>query len=137
VLAKEKHGIRGRDLAELQANFIPFTAQSRMSGVEVGGSWVRKGAVDSILNFLNAAAPTVAGAGATARMLQPMVNAETVREVQAITDTIAKSGGTPLAVAKDGKLLWRRSPQGYRQGWHPRALCRASPNGHTYRHDNR
>jgi potassium-transporting ATPase ATP-binding subunit len=105
VLAKEKHGIRGRDLAELQANFIPFTAQSRMSGVEVGGSWVRKGAVDSILNFLNAAAPTVAGAAATARMLQPMVNAETVREVQAITDAIAKSGGTPLAVAKDGKLL--------------------------------
>jgi potassium-transporting ATPase ATP-binding subunit len=38
-------------------------------------------------------------------MLQPMVNAETVREVQAITDAIAKSGGTPLAVAKDGKLL--------------------------------
>jgi K+-transporting ATPase ATPase B chain len=105
VLAKEKHGIRGRDLAELQANFIPFTAQSRMSGVEVGGSWVRKGAVDSILNFLNGAAPTLAGAGATARMLQPMVNAETVREVQAITDAIAKSGGTPLAVAKDGKLL--------------------------------
>jgi potassium-transporting ATPase ATP-binding subunit len=105
VLAKEKHGIRGRDLAELQANFIPFTAQSRMSGVEVGGSWVRKGAVDSILNFLNGAAPTVLGAAATARMLQPMVNAETVREVQAITDAIAKSGGTPLAVAKDGKLL--------------------------------
>jgi len=72
VLAKEKYGIRGRDLAELRANFIPFTAQSRMSGVEVGGSWVRKGAVDAILNYLNA---------------------------------IAKSGGTPLAVAKDGRLL--------------------------------
>src|SRR5262249_43524848 len=40
VLAKGKYGIRGRDLAELRANFIPFTAQSRMSGVEVGGSWV-------------------------------------------------------------------------------------------------
>ena len=46
VLAKEKYGIRGRDLAELRARFIPFTAQSRMSGVEVGGSWVRKGAVE-------------------------------------------------------------------------------------------
>ena len=54
VLAKEKYGIRGRDLAELSANFIPFSAQTRMSGVEVGGSWVRKGAVDSILAFLNA-----------------------------------------------------------------------------------
>ncbi len=54
VLAKEKYGIRGRDLAELRGNFIPFTAQSRMSGMEVGSSWVRKGAVDSILGFLNA-----------------------------------------------------------------------------------
>src|SRR5262245_49291904 len=60
VLAKEKYGIRGRDLAELRGNFIPFTAQSRMSGVEAGSSWVRKGAVDSILNFLNA---PVAAAG--------------------------------------------------------------------------
>src|SRR5438874_2272030 len=54
VLAKEKYGIRGRDLAEPRGNFIPFTAQSRMSGMEVGNSWVRKGAVDSILGFLNA-----------------------------------------------------------------------------------
>ena len=61
VLAKEKYGIRGRDLAELRANFIPFTAQSRMSGVEVGGSWVRKGAVDAILNYLNA--PPAASVG--------------------------------------------------------------------------
>jgi K+-transporting ATPase ATPase B chain len=43
VLAKEKYGIRGRDLAELRANFIPFTAQSRMSGVEIGGSWCARG----------------------------------------------------------------------------------------------
>jgi K+-transporting ATPase ATPase B chain len=104
VLAKEKYGIRGRDLAELRANFIPFTAQSRMSGVEVGGSWVRKGAVDSILNFLNAPAPSVAASGAV-RALQPAVAADIVREVNTIADAIAKSGGTPLAVAKDGRLL--------------------------------
>ena len=60
VLAKEKYGIRGRDLAELRARFIPFTAQSRMSGVEVGGSWVRKGAVESVLNYLNGT-PAVVG----------------------------------------------------------------------------
>ena len=53
VLAKEKYGIRGRELAELKANFIPFSAQTRMSGVEIGSSWVRKGAVDAILNYLN------------------------------------------------------------------------------------
>jgi K+-transporting ATPase ATPase B chain len=104
VLAKEKHGIRGRNLAELRANFIPFTAQSRMSGVEVGGTWVRKGAVDSILNYLNAPTTAATPSGAV-RSLQPAVSAETVREVQAIADAIAKSGGTPLAVAKDGRLL--------------------------------
>src|SRR5262249_6050300 len=104
VLAKEKYGIRGRDLAELRANFIPFTAQSRMSGVEVGGSWVRKGAVEAILNYLNAPLPAVRSTGAV-HVLQPAVSADTVREVQAIADAIAKSGGTPLAVAKDARLL--------------------------------
>jgi K+-transporting ATPase ATPase B chain len=91
VLAKEKYGIRGRELAELKANFIPFSAQSRMSGVEIGASWIRKGAVDAILNFLNASTAPV--------------GADTAREVNAIADAIAKSGATPLAVAKDGKLL--------------------------------
>src|SRR5882757_1241547 len=104
VLAKEKHGIRGRDLAELRANFIPFTAQSRMSGVEVGGSWVRKGAVDAILSYLNPP-PVAAVAGGTVRALQPAVSADMVREINGIADAIAKSGGTPLAVAKDGRLL--------------------------------
>ena len=51
VLAKEKYGIRGRNMAELGATFIPFTAQSRMSGVEINGSWVRKGAIDAILDY--------------------------------------------------------------------------------------
>jgi K+-transporting ATPase ATPase B chain len=102
VLAKEKHGLRGRDLAELRGKFVPFTAQSRMSGMEVGASWVRKGAIDAILNYLNGP-PGVAGA--TARAAQPAVSADIVREVNAIADTIAKSGGTPLAVAKDGRLL--------------------------------
>jgi K+-transporting ATPase ATPase B chain len=92
VLAKEKHGIRGRDLAELQGKFIPFTAQTRMSGMEVGNSWVRKGAVDAILAHLNASQ-------------QSAVPTDVARELNAIADSIAKSGGTPLAVAKDGKLL--------------------------------
>jgi len=104
VLAKEKYGIRGRDLAELRAHFIPFTAQSRMSGVEVGASWVRKGAVGAILDYLHTPAPSVAASGAV-RALQPGVSTDIVREVNAIADAIAKSGGTPLAVAKDGKLL--------------------------------
>jgi K+-transporting ATPase ATPase B chain len=104
VLAKEKYGIRGRELAELRANFIPFTAQTRMSGVEVGSSWVRKGAVDAILNYLNTPPTAVAASGAV-QVLRPSVSGETMREVTAIADGIAKSGGTPLAVAKDGRLL--------------------------------
>ena len=104
VLAKEKYGIRGRELAEMKANFIPFSAQTRMSGVEIGDSWVRKGAVDSILNFLNGPA-TAVGAGGAVQVLRPNVSADTAREIHAIADAIAKSGGTPLAVARDGKLL--------------------------------
>src|SRR5712664_1573200 len=83
VLAKEKYGIRGRDLAEIRANFIPFSAQTRMSGVEVSGSWVRKGAVDAILGFL--AAPTTAvGPSGAVRALQPVVSTDAMREVNAI-----------------------------------------------------
>jgi K+-transporting ATPase ATPase B chain len=103
VLAKEKYGIRARDLVEIKAKFVPFTAQSRMSGVDVGNSWVRKGAVDSVLNFLS---PSPVSVGSSAMRLAPSsVSLDTVREVQAIAESIAKAGGTPLAVAKDGKLL--------------------------------
>src|SRR5262247_1150885 len=52
VLAKEKYGIRGRDLADLRANFIPFTAQSRMSGVNLDGREIRKGAADAVMKYV-------------------------------------------------------------------------------------
>src|ERR1700731_681290 len=84
VLAKEKYGIRGRDLAELRANFIPFTAQSRMSGVEIGASWVRKGAVDAILNYIGGGTAQTIASGNTVRALQPSVNSDIAREIQAI-----------------------------------------------------
>ena len=91
VLAKEKYGIRARDMAQLHATFVPFTAQSRMSGVDIEGSSIRKGAVDAVLSYVTsqntAARPDI------------------VREIQAIADEIAKSGGTPLAVVRDGRLM--------------------------------
>lgn len=90
VLAKDKYGIRGRDMQSLHASFVPFTAQSRMSGVDVGGSTIRKGAVDAVLKYV--------GEGAAN-------SAETIREIRAIADEIAKSGATPLAVVRDGTLL--------------------------------
>ncbi len=96
VLAKEKYGIRARDMATLHATFVPFTAQSRMSGVDIDGSSIRKGAVDAVLAYVNSTT-VVTG---TVR-----ASAELVRELQSIADQIAKAGGTPLAVVRDGKLL--------------------------------
>ncbi len=106
VLAKEKYGIRGRDLAEVSANFIPFTARSRMSGVDMHGTSIRKGAVDAILEFVRPPVPVAAVAGGTARSPSFFaVATETVREITAAAEAIARAGGTPLAVAKDGRLL--------------------------------
>jgi K+-transporting ATPase ATPase B chain len=102
VLAKEKYGIRGRDIHQLGAKFIPFSAQSRMSGVEIGNSWVRKGAVEAILDYLKS--PKIASAGAAAAR-KPTISVEQTREANAIAEGIAKAGGTPLAVAQDGRLL--------------------------------
>jgi potassium-transporting ATPase ATP-binding subunit len=104
VLAKEKYGIRGRDMSELNAKFIPFSAQTRISGVEFGSTSIRKGAVDAILSLLNGGAPAPSRA-AVAVALKPGVSTEAARELQTIAEEIAKSGGTPLAVARDGKLL--------------------------------
>ena len=88
VLAKEKYGIRARDMASLNANFVPFTAQTRMSGVDFEGIRIRKGAVDAVLASLGG-----------------QTQSGTVRELQAIAAEIAKAGGTPLAVVRDGRLL--------------------------------
>jgi K+-transporting ATPase ATPase B chain len=105
VLAKEKYGIRGRDMKELGATFIPFTAQTRMSGVDTSGSSVRKGAVDAILNYVNGGDLRVVASGNTAKAVQIAPMSGSAKEIQTIADEIAKSGGTPLAVARDGKLL--------------------------------
>ena len=101
VLAKEKYGIRGRDMAPLNAQFIPFSAQTRISGIDVEGSSIRKGAVDAVLAYVarRGAAPLARGNVAVA-----LARTDGAR-AQAIAERIAKSGGTPLAVAKDGKLL--------------------------------
>ncbi|MBS1184359.1 MAG: potassium-transporting ATPase subunit, partial [Proteobacteria bacterium] len=87
VLAKEKYGLRGREMESLHATFIPFTAQTRMSGVDYDGLSIRKGAVDAIL----AKAEPVAAAA--------------LREARAIADGIARNGGTPLAVMRNGQML--------------------------------
>lgn len=103
VLAKEKYGIRARDMQTLHATFVPFTAQSRMSGVDIDGSSIRKGAVDAVLAYVNQTTLAAVATGGT--VVATRATGETVRDLQAIADQIAKGGGTPLAVARDGKLL--------------------------------
>ncbi|GAM99933.1 potassium-transporting ATPase B chain [alpha proteobacterium U9-1i] len=90
VLAKERHGLRPSDPKEHQARFIPFTAQTRMSGADWGGSKIRKGAVDAIADHLK----DTNGASWT----PPPT-------LQQIAERIAKAGGTPIAVAQDGRPL--------------------------------
>jgi K+-transporting ATPase ATPase B chain len=89
VLAKEKYGIRGREMAPLHARFIPFSAHTRISGIDVDGASIRKGAVDAVIADVKARGGSLAAE----------------REITTIAERIAKSGGTPLAVAKDGRLL--------------------------------
>ncbi|MDO9368161.1 MAG: potassium-transporting ATPase subunit KdpB [Sphingopyxis sp.] len=87
VLARETFGQTTVDLPS-GTEIIPFTAQTRISGVKIGGSVILKGAVDSILKANPEAEATAAAT-----------------ELRRITDEIARAGGTPLAVAKDGQLL--------------------------------
>jgi potassium-transporting ATPase ATP-binding subunit len=86
VLAK-RYGLRERELSQHEARFIPFTAQTRMSGVDYNGSRLRKGAADAVLEFVNDAG----GRGPA--------------ELDGVVDRIAREGGTPLAVARDNQVL--------------------------------
>ncbi len=87
VLAKEKYSLRGRELASHEAVFVPFTAQTRMSGVNLDGREIRKGAVDAITKYLH------------------QFGTSLPREIQASVEQIARSGGTPLVVAENQRAL--------------------------------
>ncbi len=87
VLAKENHGLRERDLTQLGAHFVPFSARTRMSGVDLSGGEIRKGSVDAIAAYL----------AAKGREVAP--------EVKRTADTIARNGGTPLLVAQDFEVM--------------------------------
>jgi potassium-transporting ATPase ATP-binding subunit len=108
VLAKEKYDIRGRDMAPLDAHFVAFSAQTRLSGIDYEQSSIRKGAVDAVLNWVRTTPPTTGKGGVNggvATALRATVSDATVSELSTISEKIAKAGGTPLAVARDGKLL--------------------------------
>src|SRR5216110_1781491 len=87
VLAKERYKLRGRDLSSHGTNFIPFSAQTRMSGVDIDGREIRKGAFDAVERHVVALGGTVPA------------------DVRAAVDTIAREGATPLVVADGAKIL--------------------------------
>lgn len=87
VLAKERYAIRGRDMGDLQAEFVPFTAQTRMSGVNFDHSYVRKGAADAIVDYVREQGGTVPAA------------------LNEIVERISRAGGTPLVVARNAEPL--------------------------------
>ncbi len=87
VLAKEKYGIRETDINSLGAEFVPFSAQTRMSGVNLGGRQIRKGAADAIEKFVQSQGGTFPS------------------DTRSIVDDIAKQGATPLVVAEGTKVL--------------------------------
>ena len=87
VLAKEEYDIRERDMTNLHAEFVAFTAQTRMSGINTEGKQIRKGAADSVKRFVQEQ------------------GGEMHSDVQAIVDRIAREGGTPLVVAQNDKVL--------------------------------
>jgi K+-transporting ATPase ATPase B chain len=87
VLAKQEHGIRAQQLTPHEARFVPFTAQTRMSGVDFNGTRLRKGAGDAIERWIHDE-----GGSAPA-------------ELRTVMDRIARDGGTPLAVARDNQAL--------------------------------
>src|SRR5271165_446359 len=87
VLAKEKYGLRGRHIPEHAANFIPFSAYTRMSGVDFEGRELRKGATEAICNFVKERGGDAPG------------------YFQEMSDRIARNGGTPLAVCDGSRLL--------------------------------
>lgn len=87
ILAKTKYNLRGRELASHEAHFIPFTAQTRMSGVDLNGQSIRKGACEAIVAFIEAQ------------------GGSTPPELRAIVDRISGMGGTPLVVADTNRAL--------------------------------
>jgi len=87
VLAKEKFNIRAREVHALGATFVPFTAQTRMSGVDLDGRKIRKGAADAVEKFLAEQGVTLP------------------RDLRATVEDVAKKGGTPLVVAENGRAL--------------------------------
>lgn len=132
VLAKEKYGIRARDMQKLHATFVPFTAQTRMSGVDFEGASIRKGAVDAVLTYVDGGALQHGN-----QALALKTETDATRAIRAIAEDIAKAAWHTACGGARWQAAWRGATEGYRQGRYSRTFRRASPHGHPHRDDHR
>ena len=120
VLAKEKYGLRGRELASHEVEFVPFTAQTRMSGVNLNGYEIRKGAADAIDPLSRARMASAVPA-----------------EVQATVERDRALGRNAAGGGRKASGAGRDPPEGHREGRHARALRSAARHGHQDGDDHR
>lgn len=103
VLAKEKYGLRGRDIKSHEAHFIPFSAQTRMSGVDYDGREIRKGAVDAIERYVSGGNGFAPSAFKTSVGISTKTTVS--KELRETVERISRAGGTPLVVAVNRQPL--------------------------------
>ena len=118
VLAKDRFDLRERDLGADHA-FVPFTATTRMSGLDIDGRQIRKGAAESVKRWVPSRAGSVPDG------------------LDDIVERISRAGSTPLVVADGPDVPRRHRAQGRREAGHPGELRRDAPDGHPHRHDHR
>ncbi len=122
VLVKEKYGLRGRTVGATESGtgmqFIPFSSQTRMSGVDFGDVHIRKGAADVMFRHIGTNGNPVSDA------------------LRKEVETISLAGGTPLVVTKNGKALWCRSPKRHRERRDQGAVYPAPEDGDQDGHDH-
>ena len=119
VLAKHQFGLRGRDIHALDATFVPFSAHTRMSGVDLGARQIRKGAPEAIRAHVQAQGGAFPD------------------DVEKLVYMVARRGSTPLVVSDGPTGPGHHRAQGHRQGRHQGAFRAASPHGDQDRHDHR
>ncbi len=123
VLAKQRFNLRQREMAGLHAVFVPFTAQTRMSGVDLVDHEIRKGAADAIRKYVEA------------------TGARFAAEVSAAVDEVARRGSTPLVVAETkagrARVLGVIELKDIVKGGHQGAVCRTASHGYQDHHDHR
>ncbi|SQA96678.1 Potassium-transporting ATPase B chain [Cedecea neteri] len=119
VLAKQRFNLRERDVQNLQATFVPFTAQTRMSGINIQDRMIRKGSVDAIRRHVE------------------VNNGHFPAQVDTLVEGVARQGGTPLVVAEGANVLGVIALKDIVKGGIKERFAAAAPDGHQNGDDHR